>query len=178
MLRATQRGAKIALSLTRGQGCENIAHPLARKQGRVKITQTVLRWNSTKAQQLDEADCTMFFDGGCPLCHREVAFYEKLDSDNKVNFLDISTLQAEPPGLVAYGVSLQHAMERIHVLDRGEMVSGAKAFLSLWEKLPYFHLLVPLFHIPGVLVVTEYAYCYFAKNRLAATGRCNPHNRE
>jgi predicted DCC family thiol-disulfide oxidoreductase YuxK len=121
----------------------------------------------------------MYFDGGCPLCHREVAFYEKLDHANKVNFIDISALATPPPGLITNGVSLQHAMERIHVLDNDEgMVSGAKAFLSLWKRLPYFHLLVPLFHLPGVLAVTEYAYCYFAKNRLAATGRCNPHNRE
>ena len=132
------------------------------------------------ARQAAETECTMFFDGGCPLCHKEVAFYKRLnEAENKIEFFDISTLSTPPPLLAAHGVDLQHAMERLHVFDqsREEMVHGARAFLALWERLPYFHMLLPLFRIPGVLSITETAYSYFAQNRLQATGRCNPHNR-
>ena len=31
----------------------------------------------------------MFYDGGCPLCSREVAHYRRLDRRNNVSWVDI-----------------------------------------------------------------------------------------
>jgi predicted DCC family thiol-disulfide oxidoreductase YuxK len=130
--------------------------------------------SAATAASLNEG-CTMFFDGACPLCSKEVGFYQDLDKENRIRWLDISAAGAVPVQLEAHGITMQHAMERLHVLDEGEMKSGASAFVSLWRRLPYFKVLPPLFdHVPGVLAITEAAYCYFAKRRLTMTGREKP----
>jgi predicted DCC family thiol-disulfide oxidoreductase YuxK len=58
---------------------------------------------------------TRYFDGGCPLCRREVAQYRRLDRDGQVRWLDISTHSAD---LVAEGILLDEALARLHVRGR------------------------------------------------------------
>jgi len=64
----------------------------------------------------------VFFDGGCPLCRREVAHYRFLDRRNRVGWIDISRAADL---LLQYGIDRGAAMRRLHALDeRGRVVSG------------------------------------------------------
>jgi predicted DCC family thiol-disulfide oxidoreductase YuxK len=106
---------------------------------------------------------TMYFDGGCPLCRREVAHYRRLGRDGQVRWLDISTHSAE---LVTEGITLDEALARLHVRDRnGELHTGAAGFVVLWAELPYLRGLAQVVRALRLLPVLELAYRPFARWR-------------
>jgi len=112
----------------------------------------------------------LFWDGGCPLCRREIGYYQRLDVDGRVAWTDID---AAPEALQPHGVSQEEAMARIHAIGgRGQLLSGVPAFLAVWEQLPYWRLLPPLLTAaPGAVPLAEAAYRLFARHRLSVTGR-------
>jgi hypothetical protein len=76
----------------------------------------------------------LFFDGGCPLCSREVAHYRVLDRRNRIRWVDIGR---EPEALVEHGIDRSAAMQRLHAVDEtGGVVTGMAAFVAVWRKLP------------------------------------------
>ena len=75
--------------------------------------------------------CTLYFDGGCPLCRKEVALYQKLDHrrDN-VEFYDLSE-KGLPPLLRDQNVGLVDAFRHMHVSNSSKQVfKGADAFVE------------------------------------------------
>jgi len=116
------------------------------------------------------AQTTMFFDGACSLCQREVAHYRRLDNQDNINWVDIST---SPDELNEHGIDYNTAMSRLHVLDKhGRMHSGVEAFLTLWSALPYYRWLAIVIQKLRITPVLELAYQRFAKWRLARQGTC------
>ena len=113
---------------------------------------------------------TMFYDGGCPLCAREVAHYRRIDVNDNVVWLDISI---HPESLEPHDVSYIAAMKHLHVLNtKGEMVRGAYAFQALWQALPRYRWLAMFVKIPGVLWSLDKAYKQFAKRRFVERLAC------
>ncbi|HPG88110.1 MAG TPA: DUF393 domain-containing protein [Hyphomicrobium sp.] len=77
---------------------------------------------------------TVFHDGSCPLCRREIALVQKLTAGENIAFVDVS---APATGEVAPGLSADTAMRRFHVRRAdGTLISGAAAFLELWSQSP------------------------------------------
>jgi predicted DCC family thiol-disulfide oxidoreductase YuxK len=120
---------------------------------------------------------TMFYDGGCPLCRREVAHYRAVDREGRVDWVDISQ---DAPALAAHGIEAAAAMQRLHALNaEGRLVTGVWAFMAVWQQLPgYRHLarLVGGLHLEPAL---EWGYRHFARWRWrrrggAGEGRCGP----
>mgnify|MGYP002781031975 CR=1 FL=1 len=110
---------------------------------------------------------TVWFDGACPLCRREIALMRRLDRHQRIRFVDVSDPQAaescplDPTALLA----------RFHASDSGRIVSGAEAFAAMWRKIP---LLRPLGLLAGnrhVLALLERAYVAFLKIRPALQRR-------
>jgi len=102
----------------------------------------------------------MFFDGGCPLCQREVAHYRALDRRNRVSWIDISR---ETPVLEEQGIGRDAAMKRLHALDeRGRVVSGAAAFVAVWRQLPVYRHLAWLVERGGLVPFLDRVYVRFA----------------
>jgi len=82
---------------------------------------------------------TVFYDGACPLCRREISFYQRRDGAESVRWIDVSR---SPAGEVAPGLSRDAALARFHVRDAaGRITSGGPAFAKLWEALPAFAVL-------------------------------------
>jgi len=105
----------------------------------------------------------MFYDGGCPLCRKEVNHYIQLDKQAKINWLDI---HADPTPLNNINISQATAMQRLHVLDKhGKVQSGAWAFATIWEDLPYYRHLAKLVRWLHVLPLMDFAYRHFARWR-------------
>ncbi len=119
----------------------------------------------------DDPVVTLFWDGGCPLCKREIAYYRGLDTAHRVHWVNID----EEPGasMLPAGVSRAQAMQRIHAIDRnGEILAGVPAFLAVWEQLPYWRRLPPLLRaVPAALPLADSAYSFFARHRMRLTGR-------
>jgi predicted DCC family thiol-disulfide oxidoreductase YuxK len=105
---------------------------------------------------------TVYFDGSCPLCTREIGLYQNANGGNAITWCDIS--QQQPP----QGLTREQAMARFHVrTPTGEMASGAKAFIALWLSLPRWRWLGRIASLPPLPWVLERAYRAFLPIRPA-----------
>jgi len=81
----------------------------------------------------------VFYDGECPLCQREIAYYQRLTSTEPINWIDANE---NPSQLKAAGITKAEALARLHAVStKGEIVSGVHAFHEIWKALPRFRLL-------------------------------------
>ena len=115
--------------------------------------------SDTPAQPL-----TVLYDGACPLCRREIGIYRGLQSDTPVCFADVSDAsQPLPPG-----TTREQLLTRFHVRDaEGRLLSGAQAFLALWDTLPGWRWLARVGRLPGAAWAMERAYRLFLHARPA-----------
>jgi predicted DCC family thiol-disulfide oxidoreductase YuxK len=101
---------------------------------------------------------TVFYDGSCPLCRREIGLYRTSDGADAVRFCDVSDGATALPAQV----SRAQAMARFHVTDRdGRTVSGARAFIALWLALPRWRWLGRIASVPPIPSILEGAYRVF-----------------
>ncbi|MDJ0895419.1 MAG: demethoxyubiquinone hydroxylase family protein [Alphaproteobacteria bacterium] len=106
---------------------------------------------------------TVFYDGACPLCAREIAFYRARAGADGVSWVDVSRSDDRE---VAPGLTKDQAMARFHVLDAdGRLVSGGTAFARLWEALPGFRPFGRLFRVRPLAWVLDHAYDVFLRFR-------------
>ncbi|MEM9011317.1 MAG: DUF393 domain-containing protein [Pseudomonadota bacterium] len=74
----------------------------------------------------------VFFDGGCPICRREIGVYQRMAGLKTVAWTDISAEEWSSAEL-----DRDAALRRLHVRRAdGELVSGARAFLAIWRRNP------------------------------------------
>ncbi len=110
-----------------------------------------------------QKELTVFYDGACPLCAREIGFYRAQQGADAVTWLDVSAVE-EPE--VSPGLSKDHALARFHVLDPdGKLLSGGAAFAQLWRVLPAFRLLGRIGQTAPVAWVLKHAYNGFLRFR-------------
>lgn len=81
----------------------------------------------------ETSEClTVFHDGSCPLCRREMALARKVIEG--VDFVDVSLAGTRE---VAPGLRGDVAMQRFHIRRAdGEILSGAAAFIEMWSRAP------------------------------------------
>ncbi len=110
-----------------------------------------------------EKNCTnVLYDGSCPLCALEINQYRKIIPDSPIHWVDVSRPEFTAP----LGQTKATLMQRFHVVQPdGELISGAAAFVSVWEKLPKFRYLAALSKLPGMLNAMEFGYVNFLKIR-------------
>lgn len=101
---------------------------------------------------------TIYYDGSCPLCQREIAFYRRQPAAAQLDWVDVSAGTA-PLGA---DLSCEAAMRRFHVRDsNGQLLSGGAAFARLWRALPGWRVLGWCFAWPPLLWALEAAYRAF-----------------
>lgn len=106
---------------------------------------------------------TVLYDGSCPLCSREIAFYKRQRGAATVVWIDIAQTGA---GEVVPGLSRDQALARFHIVDtNGKLLSGGAAFSRLWQVLPVFRPLGLLLQVWPFSLISEYGYLLFLKFR-------------
>ncbi|HMN94805.1 MAG TPA: DUF393 domain-containing protein [Hydrogenophaga sp.] len=104
---------------------------------------------------------TVYFDGSCPLCRREIALYQRLPSRQTVAWVDVSQ-----PVDCGEGLTCATAMRRFHVRDeRGRLLGGAAAFSRLWRCYAGWRVLGWATAVPPMSWVAELAYRLFLPAR-------------
>ena len=101
----------------------------------------------------------IWFDGGCPLCRREIAFMRRLDRRGAVTFQDVQESASVCP------LPRDDLLKRLHASENGRMLSGAAAFAAMWRAIPLLRPLGLLARSPHVLKVLEGLYRMFLKVR-------------
>ena len=112
------------------------------------------------AQHSEPHRAAVFFDGGCPLCRREIAHYRRIDKTQRLCWVDVAS---EPEALSRHGLSLEAAMAELHVLDGdGHWQRGIDAFLVIWQQLPAYRWLAKIITAVGLRRPLALAYGRFA----------------
>jgi len=125
--------------------------------------------------------------GGCPLCSREIAFYDRINrnSTSRIAFINLEQIspllnntaniaeqQHSSPHLQqlaeVYDIHVPSAYRRLHALrEDGSVHVSAHAFCEIWERLPYWRMLeVIVRNTPGVLPLACKIYEFFASKRM------------
>lgn len=104
---------------------------------------------------------TVWFDGACPLCQREIALMRRLDRRRAIRFVDVSDPQTE-----AY-CPLDRAtlLARFHAEEDGQLLNGAAAFAAMWRAIPWLRPLGLLARNRRVLGLLERGYLRFLRVR-------------
>jgi len=114
-------------------------------------------------------DFEVFYDGGCPLCRREIDWLMRRDRLKRIRFTDINA-----PGFAASSLGLTDVqlLQEIHGrLPDGTIIRGVEVFRQLYGAIG-FHWMAACSRLPVIRQALDIGYHLFAKNRLRLTGRC------
>ncbi len=126
---------------------------------------------------------TVYFDGACPLCRREIAFYRRRCGAERIRWVDVGRASCD---VIGADLCRSEALSRFHVrLPDGRLVTGARAFAELWSQLPGWRGLGRFARLSAVTPLLEAAYRAFLLLRpvlqslaepgsLRDTKRCTP----
>ena len=108
----------------------------------------------------------VFFNNSCNVCKLEIDHYKKI-SDSSLEWIDITNNEE---ALKLTSKSQSELLRRLHVIDNGKVIGGAKAFVIIWSKIPKYNFLAKIFSIKPLFVLFHYgyeivAYFLFLKNR-------------
>ncbi len=104
---------------------------------------------------------TVWYDGACPLCRREIALMRRLDRAGAIRFVDVAGEEAGCP------VDRAELLARFHAEENGRLLSGAAAFAAMWRAIPLLRPLGLAARNRWVLALLERAYVAFLRVRPA-----------
>ncbi len=110
------------------------------------------------------SELTVFYDGLCPVCSREVASYQRLTLRAPITWLDLAggvdVLNTEP-------FTLEQALALLHVKDvQGNLYVGLAAHVLLCQHLPGLTWLSALLsNSPRLHAICDHAYQFFTRHR-------------
>ncbi len=102
---------------------------------------------------------TVWFDGACPLCRREISLMRRLDRRGRIDFVDVAAEDASCP------LDRDELLARFHARENGRMVDGAEAFAAMWRAIPVLRPLGLIARFPPALWVMERMYRVFLRFR-------------
>ncbi len=105
------------------------------------------------------AKVIVWYDGGCPLCIREIAVMRRLDQRRAIDFVDVAPADSVCP------LDRQLMLARFHASEDGVILSGAAAFAAMWRAIPLLKLLGYAARNPAILRLLERLYTQFLKFR-------------
>ncbi|MEM0988081.1 MAG: DUF393 domain-containing protein [Pseudomonadota bacterium] len=81
------------------------------------------------------AAARVFFDGGCPVCRREIGWYQKMRGGDAIEWVDVDASETVPAGLPS-DITRDDLLKRFTIVRRdGAVVSGGPGFIALWRGL-------------------------------------------
>ena len=105
---------------------------------------------------------TVYYDGACSLCRRQMARYRERDQRARLLFQDITDHQFHAG---RYGLDIGELQRAIHVVDRaGRVARGADAVVWIWWATGS-RLLPILMRIPGINILAKRLYKLVARGR-------------
>ncbi len=112
---------------------------------------------------------TLLFDGGCPLCQREVSFLRSRDRSHRISFIDIDSSNYNPQ--LYAGISYREAMGRIHAINSsGQVLKDVRVFREAYRLVGLGWVYAPTTW-PVVGKLADKFYGLWARWRLTFTRR-------
>lgn len=107
---------------------------------------------------------TVWYDGACPLCLREIALMRRWDRAGNIAFVDLTDPAQSCP------LDRRLMLDRFHAQEGQVVLNGAAAFAAMWRAVPRLRLLGELARFRPVLWGLELAYRGFLRLRPALQG--------
>ncbi|MDJ0614493.1 MAG: DUF393 domain-containing protein [Rhizobiaceae bacterium] len=99
---------------------------------------------------------TVFYDGECPICTREIGFYKTCEGAGDIEWLDITQ---SDKAILHPGLSREDALARFHVLTPGgKLIAGGPAFAQMWTRLRKFKWLGRVLSVAPISWVLDRIY--------------------
>ena len=109
-------------------------------------------------------DLTVFYDGYCPLCSREIESYKRLKLDTNIVWRDLA---ADADALQNENFNMTQALKLLHIKDaQGTLHIGLAAHLVLWRQLPGFQWRTQVLGASaGLFTLCNKIYIFFTRHR-------------
>ena len=119
----------------------------------------------------------VFFNNSCNICKMEIDHYKKHSNDN-LEWVDITNNQQ---AVDLTSKSKEELLRRLHVIDNGQVIGGAKAFIIIWSKIPKYNFLAKILSFKPLFILFHYAYEFvayflFLKNKHQLNEKTKPTN--
>ena len=107
----------------------------------------------------------------------EIDHYKK-HSDDNLEWVDITNNQQ---AVDLTSKSKEELLRRLHVIDNGQVIGGAKAFIIIWSKIPKYNFLAKILSFKPLFIFFHYvyefvAYFLFLKNKHQLNEKTKPTN--
>ena len=113
---------------------------------------------------------TVFYDGKCGLCSKEIRYYKEIAPQGVFDWQDITQ---SSKALEACAVSYADGLRLLHAKDPdGVMHIGVDAFILIWKELRYWKCLAFLVGLPVIRSLSSVIYKAFANWRFKRLPHC------
>ena len=96
----------------------------------------------------------VFFNDSCNVCRLEINHYKKI-ADSNLEWIDITNNE---DALRLTSKTQEELLRRLHVIQDGKVIGGAKAFLIIWSNIPKYNFLYKILSIKPLFILFHYAY--------------------
>ena len=119
----------------------------------------------------------VYFNDSCNICRMEINHYKKI-ANSDLEWIDITN---NDDAIKITSKSQKELLRRLHVINDGEVIGGAKAFVIIWSKIPRYKILSKIFSIKPLFIIFHYiyeiaAFFLFLKNRKQLNEKTKPTN--
>ena len=119
----------------------------------------------------------VYFNDSCNICRMEINHYKKI-ANSDLEWIDITN---NDEAIKITSKSQKELLRRLHVVNDGEVIGGAKAFIIIWSKIPKYKILSKIFSIKPLFIIFHYlyeiaAFFLFLKNRKQLNEKTKPTN--
>lgn len=113
---------------------------------------------------------TVFYDGQCGVCSKEIAYYKRIAKEGVFDWQDVVSAHE---ALNKAGITTVEALKYMHVQDDdGTIHRGVDAFIIMWSQMPQWIWLAKFVALPGVRGLATRLYDAFAKRRFNRLQHC------
>ena len=114
---------------------------------------------------------TVYYDGKCGLCSKEIAYYKSIAPPDTFLWLDVFESKE---AIEAEGIVFADAFRFLHARDSsGKLHIGVDGFILIWNNLKYWSLLGKFVSFPLINFCLQRVYFIFAKWRFNRLGYCS-----
>ena len=133
-------------------------------------SKTTVTRSSGKKKPQQNLMITVFYDGKCGLCRKEIHHYRNIAPEGIFLWQDVTDSDYNP---VQEGLSVADGLKLLHAKDAdGHMHIGVDAFILIWKQLKRWRILAALVRLPIVYPVAHLIYRNFAQRRFQKLKHC------
>jgi predicted DCC family thiol-disulfide oxidoreductase YuxK len=94
----------------------------------------------------------VLYNDDCPICSREIKHYRGLSGD------DLTFVKITKESAADWGLTEEQAAKQIHARSNGDVTVGVDAFVSVWQRLPYYRSLSMIVGWRPIRYITDIVY--------------------